>query len=219
MNFYQFLITRYSNLNNQVKCFSHFFILMACYVTLLTLLPTQRWFLAVNLFFSGWFSWTFFEYVLHRFWMHDKEKGDDSPIAQRHHHHHTHPTDIKVTAIQRLTLVLIVLILVTCSLWFMMYFLIVAGFVFGFAGYTMMHWILHQRWSAKLFPRLQKFHIYHHCKFPNTCYGVSVCWWDLWFNTVPPGEPVLLKRIIDFYFDSKGKSSERKPQLATTDKH
>ena len=213
MNFYQFLIARYTHLNEQAKCFSHYFFIMTAYAMLLWLLPTERWFLAINLFFSGWFTWTFFEYVLHRFWMHDKEKGDDSPMAQRHHHHHTHPTDIKVTAFQRSMLLLIVFALVSLSLWFVIYFLVIAGFVFGFAGYTMMHWILHQRWSAKLFPRMQKFHIYHHCKFPNSCYGISVCWWDLWFKTVPPGEPVLLKRIIDFYFDPTLQKGGRKSAI------
>ena len=208
MNFYQFFITKYTALNNQVKCFSFFFTLMTFYSIFLWMLPKNNWVLIPALFFAGWISWTFFEYILHRFWMHDKDSVDDSPMAQRHHHHHTHPTEIKVTAVQRLVLILIVSALVIFSLWFMIYFLIVAGFVFGFAGYTLMHWVLHQRWSAKIFPRLNRHHIYHHCKFPNSCYGVSVCWWDLLFKTTPPGDPVLVQRIIDFYFGDVPKKKQ-----------
>ena len=202
MNFYQFLIEKYINLNKQVKCFATYFGIISIYLFFLWAVHMNAAFAGCTLFFGGWFTWTFFEYVLHRFWMHDKDTKDESPMANRHHHHHTHPTEIKVTARQRLTLLTIVCAIVIFAILISIYVLIVAGFIFGFAGYTMMHWVLHQRWSVKVFPRLHRFHIYHHCKFPNSCYGVSVCWWDLLFKTIPPGEPVLVKRIIDFYFGS-----------------
>ena len=201
MNFYQFFIEKYINLNKQVKCFSFYFGFITAYYILLWIVPMNNTLFGLFLLLSGWLNWTFFEYILHRFWMHDKEAKDDSPMAQRHHHHHTHPTDIKVTPMQRLILLGIVSALLICSIYVSVYLLIVAGFVFGFSGYTMMHWVLHQRWSVKVFPRLHRYHIYHHCKYPNSCYGISVCWWDLLFKTTPPNEPVLVKRIIDFYFE------------------
>jgi len=205
MNFYQFFIEKYINLNKQVKCFAFYFGFLTAYYILLWMVPMNYTLFGLFLLLSGWLSWTFFEYILHRFWMHDKDAKDNSPMAQRHHHHHTHPTDIKVTPMQRLLLFGIVSALLVCSIYVSVYLLIIVGFVFGFSGYTMMHWVLHQRWSVKVFPRLHRYHIYHHCKYPNSCYGISVCWWDLLFKTTPPNEPVLVKRIVDFYFSKPNK--------------
>jgi sterol desaturase/sphingolipid hydroxylase (fatty acid hydroxylase superfamily) len=117
--------------------------------------------------------------------------------------------------LHRMLVWILVAILVLLSFLLSIYFLPLAGFAFGFSCYTMMHWVLHQSWSVKLFPRLHRFHLYHHCKYPNTCYGVTVAWWDHVFKTTPPDDPVLLKRVTDFYFGrwttDKQSFTNRKP--------
>src|SRR5206468_6007187 len=76
------------------------------------------------------------------------------------------------------------------------------GICFGALGYFLMHWFLHHRISQQLFKKLLRYHIYHHCKYPNTCFGISVTWWDDLFHTVPD-RPVITDRIVDFYFEGK----------------
>ena len=208
MTYYQNLIEKYVATNNQMKCISFYLAMMSAYAIIVWLIPQNAWLLSILLFTGGWVTWTFLEYIIHRFWMHDTQSEKASPIAQYHMHHHTHPTEMDITPMHRLLVWGLVSLLVGLSFWLSLYFMILAGFVSGFSGYTLMHWVLHQRWSVKLFPRLHRFHLYHHCKYPNTCYGVSVSWWDLIFKTVPPEEPVLLKRVVDFYFHPNQKKKQ-----------
>ena len=63
-----------------------------------------------------------------------------------------------------------------------------------------MHQFIHLKLAQKIFRKLVRYHIYHHCKYPNSCFGISVPWWDDLFNTVPPA-PKITQRIIDFYFN------------------
>jgi sterol desaturase/sphingolipid hydroxylase (fatty acid hydroxylase superfamily) len=152
------------------------------------------------LFFTGWFIWTFIEYMAHRFWMHST-KGFSGPGSDsRHQHHHVHPTDIKITSSNRFMLTLIGIILILLSTWLNDYFTVFTGFYMGFAGYCFMHYFLHQRWAQYVFKNLQRFHLYHHCKYPNRCFGVSVTWWDRFLNTRPPAGASLSQRTIDFFF-------------------
>jgi sterol desaturase/sphingolipid hydroxylase (fatty acid hydroxylase superfamily) len=148
--------------------------------------------------FAGWFVWTFTEYWLHRFSMHDpaKYKKPDG----MHAHHHQHPTEIKVTATQRVLFFLIVLILQLAAWKMNNYFTILAGYITGMLGYFLVHWVLHQSWAHKLIPGLIGFHIHHHCKHPDKCFGISVTWWDHLFGTVPKENKVISQKVIDFYF-------------------
>src|SRR5689334_16775975 len=191
---------KFNCFKSQAKCIAVFFMLMAAYVAISFFLPENDWIVAINLFVGGWFAWTFTEYFIHRFWMHDTPLPKVKAIADYHLVHHKQPTEMDITTLHRFLVWLIVGIMVVLSFYFGMYLMPVAGFAFGFTCYTNMHWVLHQSWSVKIFPRLHRFHLYHHCKYPNSCYGVTVLWWDLVFKTTPPSEPVLLKRVTDFYF-------------------
>ena len=136
-------------------------------------------------------------------------------MAQTHHHHHTHPTEIVVTNIQRLIMVVVVVILLVVARRLDDYFTAVVGLFFGIAGYFMMHQFLHLKVSQKVFKKLVRYHIYHHCKYPNTCFGISVPWWDDIFKTVPTA-PKLTPRIIDFYFKENGKEGQHSLMNAAT---
>lgn len=157
----------------------------------------------LTLLSAGWFTWTFIEYSLHRFWTHDNEKLKKSLVVQRHQHHHTHPTDIKVTRKQRAMLIVFSCTLIMVSIYFNNYFTFFAGICVGINWFFLIHYFLHQTWAKKVFPRLLKFHIVHHCKYPNRCFCFSLTLWDDLFNTgIPPGT-VISPRIIDFYFGTE----------------
>jgi sterol desaturase/sphingolipid hydroxylase (fatty acid hydroxylase superfamily) len=152
------------------------------------------------LFFDGFLAATYLEYHHHRFMSHKKAYDQDSFVFNRHRNHHVHPGDIRVTMQQRITMVLICCIVIMAALYLNNYFTLLAGFIFGASYSFLSHWMLHQPWVKKLFPRLLRFHIYHHSKSPNTCFGVSCPWWDILFDTVPPRELPLTNKIIDLYF-------------------
>lgn len=151
------------------------------------------------LFFNGWFASTFGEYMIHRYLMHTKNK-EAATIDFNHDHHHSHPTEIKISMVQRFLLLIGCSILIGISIWLHNYFTLLAGFLCGFPIYTCMHFLIHQKPAQKFLRKLVKYHIYHHCKYPDKCYGISVTWWDDIFRTTPSSAPVLSPRIIDFYF-------------------
>ena len=166
---------------------------------------TQPLFSQLLLLFSGWLAWTFLEYYNHRFRMHGKGKKEKVTGYAMHINHHHHPTDIRITPVQRILLLAGNIVLIILSVLIHGWIIILTGLYSGFVLYGFMHVILHQRWSAKLFPRLQQFHIHHHCKYPNRCFGVSVTWWDVLLDTAPPKEASISPRIVEFYFGNKGR--------------
>ncbi len=184
----------------QLKCFGSFIlIVLPGLFTTLFFAENHILFFAIN-FLTGLLSWTYLEYHIHRLWTHNKNGYSKEGAFQRHVHHHKHPTEIKVTARQRLILFSLSSVLFTISVWWNNYFTIFTGFAIGFAYSFFSHWILHQAWSKKIFPRLHQFHIHHHCKYPDRCFGFSTIFWDLIFKTVPPKNAVITERIIQFYY-------------------
>ena len=150
-------------------------------------------------YFIGWLTWTFTEYMMHRFWHHGNHNSKNRFISS-HQYHHTHPNEIRITGLHRLMLALVCVAIIAASIFFNNFFSILAGFVIGVSGYTFMHWFLHRRWAATIFPRLHRFHIYHHCKYPNHCHGVSVTWWDILFKTTPPVDKEISQKVKQFYY-------------------
>ena len=150
--------------------------------------------------FSGWLSWTFIEYFNHRFRMHGS--GDPSKVIgyKLHIMHHHNPTGIKITIVQRFFLFMGNLVLITLCVIFKNWILLFTGFYSGFVIYTLMHWFLHRKLSAKLFPEVHQFHIHHHCKHPDKCFGVTVTWWDHMYDTIPHQQKEITERIKTFYY-------------------
>jgi hypothetical protein len=199
MSLYYILKQQYRHQWQQLKCLAVFssLLLPAAAITLYVKDYSMLLF-QVLLLLTGWFTWTFTEYILHRFWMHRKSGGEGNKLVQGHHHHHTHPTEIKVTVWQRVLMLAVLAALSIISYYLQNYFTFFTGLCFGVAGYFTMHKIIHQPWAARVFHRLFRYHIYHHCKYPNTCFGISVPWWDDLFQSVPP-DPKVTDRIVAFY--------------------
>ncbi len=152
------------------------------------------------LLFSGWLTWTFIEYYNHRFRMHGS--GDPSKIVgyKRHILHHHHPTDIRITGVQRGILFLGNIALIILCILYKNWILLLTGLYTGFVIYTLMHWFLHRKMSARFFPEVHQFHIHHHCKHPDKCFGVTVTWWDHMLDTIPHRQKEITERIKTFYY-------------------
>lgn len=152
------------------------------------------------LLFSGWLSWTFIEYFNHRFRMHSG--GDTSKIIgyERHMLHHHHPTELKITGIQRFFLFLGNIAMIFLCVLFKNWILMFTGFYTGFVIYSLTHWFLHTKISSRFFPELHRFHIHHHCKHPDKCFGVTVTWWDHLFDTIPHQQKEITEKIKTFYY-------------------
>lgn len=199
MTLYYVLRQHYRQHWLQLKCYLLFALLLLPLLVATALVQkySSAWHQGM-LLFTGWFIWTFIEYIMHRFWCHRKDADPANKLVHAHHHHHTHPTEIKVTVVQRLLMLLILVALSAISYYLQNYFTLFTGLCFGIAGYFTMHKVLHQPWAAKVFRRLFRYHIYHHCKYPNTCFGISVPWWDDVFRSIPKN-PNISDRIIRFY--------------------
>lgn len=153
----------------------------------------------VSLFFTGWFAWTFLEYMTHRYLMHQKHT-EKQLIDFNHIHHHTHPTDIRISAFQRSLLLLFAIILILLSTRLHNYFTLAAGFLSGFPVYTVIHFLLHQKIMQGILKKMVSYHIYHHCKRTDKCFGISVTWWDDILKTNPPEKVAIPGKVINFYF-------------------
>ena len=200
MKAFQIQYTMAQNTRNLMRCLLLFIPATAIMIFVCSLLKKNSVFFFLFTLLTGWLIWGFAEYLMHRFWMHNFIKNTEHKMYKRHMDHHHHPTEIKITAVQRIISVALCLGLVVISIRLNNYFTLAAGFFTGFVLYTYMHVILHKRWASKIFRRMQEFHIHHHCKHPDKCFGVTIPWWDYVFNTYPKQDAQISLRIREFYF-------------------
>jgi sterol desaturase/sphingolipid hydroxylase (fatty acid hydroxylase superfamily) len=194
-------------------CFVFFFVVTIPPAITLYFLLNKHWIFQVIAFAGGWFCWTFIEYAIHRFSMHSKEN--------KHYHeslhflHHIHPDQIGFTHVKKLFVTLAAAVVIGCSILFSAYLFLPAGILAGIALYGHVHWLLHQSWTSKWLGPLQRFHIHHHCKHPDKCFGVTVTWWDHIFGTAPTKDKEISERILAFYFKKEEKPKKKIFQLYT----
>ena len=183
-----------------VRC-TGWFVLLICPLPLIPIMTgDNRFVFHMALLFTGWCCWTFTEYCIHRFKDHGESYMAGEGHESMHHLHHKHPTEIAISPLHRAGLLILCGVLMLLALWFDDYFTLIPGFVMGFTGYTFMHWFLHHKLSARLFPELHRFHIHHHCKHPDKCFGITITWWDHLFGTVPKVNTEITERIRSFYY-------------------
>jgi sterol desaturase/sphingolipid hydroxylase (fatty acid hydroxylase superfamily) len=151
-------------------------------------------FIAV-LFFVGIFSWTFFEYIAHRFLFHYEAT---SPLGKRivyifHGTHHEYPRDKERLFMPPVPSVVFALI-VFCIIYvlFLLFsgsgnhaFIFFPGFITGYLMYVSVHYAIHRYPPPKRFKALWRNHHLHHYKYPDHGFGVSSTLWDHIFGTVP----------------------------------
>jgi len=134
------------------------------------------------------FSWTLFEYLMHRFVFHFVS---DNPRVQRfiyilHGNHHEFPRDK-----QRLFMPPVPSLILACLIFSLQYlilgnyaFAFFPGFLLGYLIYGSMHYAIHA-WKPpfKFMKPLWRNHHLHHYKDEHKGFGVSTSLWDRVFGT------------------------------------
>ena len=154
----------------------------------------------LTLFFSGWAIWTWIEYHYHRFVLHRKTEKCKTSTSKSHHHHHTNPSQFETTPLHRS-----MLFIFSCVFFFFAYrlnnyFTLFSGIFWGWTAFCFIHYLLHKKWTKAILPRHHEFHIAHHCKYTDKCFGVSVMWWDVLFGTAPKRKVATNNKILNFYY-------------------
>ena len=160
----------------------------------------KHWTFQLIAFAGGLFCWTFFEYFIHRFMMHGKEKKEYHKSL--HFHHHVTGT-IFTSQVKRILYSSGAIILTGLSIFFSSYLFLLAGIATGLSLYSYMHVLLHKPWASKWIGGLQKFHMQHHFGQTEKCFGVTNTLWDKVFNTAGKAEKVAGAKSIELYFGKK----------------
>src|SRR5437773_11075319 len=94
--------------NEMLKCPAAFILIISSFVfSALLFREASLFFSQLLLFFTGWVSWTGVEYFHHRFWSHsivDHSRSGRQTVLM---HHHQHPTEISITPVQRIVMLLL----------------------------------------------------------------------------------------------------------------
>ena len=160
----------------------------------------KHWTFQLIAFAGGLFCWTFFEYFIHRFMMHGKEKKEYHKSL--HFHHHVTGT-IFTSQVKRILYSSGAMILTGLSIFFSSYLFLLAGIATGLSLYSYMHVLLHKPWASRWIGGLQKFHMQHHFGQTEKCFGVTNTLWDKIFNTAGKAEKVAGAKSIELYFGKK----------------
>ena len=175
---------------------THPLVIWAMYAPVFTGLPYYSYVnlgfsasLIIVLFITGMFSWSFVEYIMHRFVFH---MVAESPKAQRiiyvmHGNHHHYPRDR-----ERLFMPPVPSLILASLLFGIMYllmgiyvFMFFPGFLLGYLLYGSMHYAIHAfnppfKWMKPLWRN----HHLHHYKDEAKGFGVSTTIWDRVFGTM-----------------------------------
>ncbi|HLT06851.1 MAG TPA: sterol desaturase family protein [Cyclobacteriaceae bacterium] len=142
------------------------------------------------LLLAGFLSFTFVEYMMHRYLYHmlPTNKIKDKVQYTIHGVHHDYPKDKDRLAMPPFISGLYAVILYYLFTFLMgeyaFYFL--PGFLIGYALYLGVHYIVHAYQPPKNFLKvLWVNHAIHHYKDPDVAFGVSVPIWDYVFGTAP----------------------------------
>lgn len=152
-----------------------------------TLLETGQF---VVLVLVGILSWTLFEYLMHKYLYHMLPTNNIKGWIQYNMHglHHEYPKDKSRLAMPPLLIVVIAFLFLFVFKLFMGEFTygFAPGFLFGYAGYLCVHYIVHAFKPPKnSFKVLWVNHAIHHYKDPDVAFGVSSPLWDHVFRTLP----------------------------------
>ena len=139
----------------------------------------------------GFFSWTFMEYIIHRFVYHTETNSEGYTQFQEslHSNHHHYPKDPERLAMPPIPG------LVLGSVFFGFFYLIMGiyafaffpGFMLGYDAYITLHYYQHRIKSPNYKPwkKLWQHHKAHHYSNPYSAFGVSTRLWDYVFGTMP----------------------------------
>lgn len=134
----------------------------------------------------GLFSWTFVEYVMHRFLGHDP-RTRPNPFATEHVRHHIEGNYFAPSWKKALTAAIAVVLLAypaTAIAGLASGFAFVAGFVATYLSYEVVHRRDHTHPGKGAYARWsRRHHFYHHFGDPKSNHGVTSPIWDWVFGT------------------------------------
>ncbi|MEP0366722.1 MAG: sterol desaturase family protein [Cyclobacteriaceae bacterium] len=144
--------------------------------------------LGLSLFFTGLLTFTLAEYLMHRFVFHMRTTSSFRANIQYKFHgvHHDFPKEKDRLAMPPLvSITLATILLGFFNLLIGDYvFSFLPGFLFGYASYLFVHYILHAYPPpTNVFRALWINHSIHHYKSPDKRFGVSSALWDRVFGT------------------------------------
>lgn len=139
---------------------------------------------------SGIFAWTLFEYLMHKHLYHMLPSNKLKGWIQYNMHglHHEYPKDKGRLAMPPIAIIIIAFMFLGLFRLIMgdYAFGFTPGFLFGYAGYLSVHFIVHAYAPPKnVFKTLWINHSIHHYKDPDVAFGVSSPLWDIVFGTLP----------------------------------
>ena len=139
------------------------------------------------IFIAGMFSWSLFEYIMHRFVFHlvSERPRIQKIIYTMHGVHHEYPRDR-----ERLFMPPVPSIILASLFFFLFYALMngnalafFPGFLLGYLMYGSMHFAIHAFKPPKILKALWRNHHLHHYKSEEMGFGVSSSFWDRVFGT------------------------------------
>lgn len=144
-------------------------------------------------FLLGVFSWTFIEYIMHRFAFHfeSRKKKIKKAVYAIHLVHHHYPND--EDRLFQPPLVNIVLAVVFVAVFYLLMgnltFIFTPGIVLGYILYSSIHYSIHKFKAPFGFLKpIWRHHTLHHFRYQDKAFGVSSPFWDYVFRTLPPKE-------------------------------
>lgn len=142
----------------------------------------------VGLFFAGWLVFTFAEYWIHRKVYHlpaTTPKRERFVFVMHGAHHHSPKDKQRLAMPPALSILVGTLLLLIFQLILGNYaFATLSGFMIGYAGYLIVHYIVHIfRPPGNIFKALWTNHAIHHYKDDSVMFGVSSPIWDYVYGT------------------------------------
>ena len=145
---------------------------------------------SILLYAIGFFYWTLFEYLMHRYLFHfiSEKKWIQKFHYTIHGIHHDYPRDEERLFMPPVPGFLIASILfgVLYILLGNMAFLFEGGMLSGYLIYVYVHYMVHAKRPIRGLRFLWTHHAKHHYSHPEKAFGVSSPLWDYVFNTMPP---------------------------------
>ncbi len=142
-----------------------------------------------GLFILGVISWTFVEYILHRYIFHFEAKTDFGKKIHFMFHgvHHDYPSDSRRLVMPpsvSIPLAVIFFFLFSYTIGDTMVYPFFAGFIVGYLFYDITHYAIHHfNMHSRFWLAIKNHHMLHHYQDPNNGFGVSSPFWDLIFAT------------------------------------
>lgn len=147
------------------------------------------WVSIVSYFFGGLLFFTLIEYLMHRFLYHVPSVYEEGKVAYALHGiHHKYPRDKKMLVMPPVISILLASLVLGIN--YLIFaengFAFTGGFLFGYAGYLSVHFIVHAFKPPKnIFKELWVHHSIHHYQDDEKAFGVSSPLWDYVFGTMP----------------------------------